>query len=192
MLCLYREVESGRNPDRPILRSALEHCRRAKATLVIAKLDRLARDVGFIHDLMNGDVPFIALDLPGANRFTLHVMAALAEMEAEMIGARTRAALAQAKARGVKLGGNRGKLPLALAARQAKAVGRWARWRAQLLPRVQSLRAAGQGYGAIAKRLNAEGTRTLTGRPLIGATIRDLLLGRPCDRKAPTKESALF
>jgi DNA invertase Pin-like site-specific DNA recombinase len=201
-LCLYREVESGRHCDRPILAEALEHCRRVGATLVIAKLDRLARDPDFIGALLKGDVPFIALDLPSANRFTIRIFAALAEEEARLIGERTKAALAVAKARGVKLGGNRGHLDRALAARQAKRAGLYAAWRAQMLPRVLPLRQGwhGLGYGAIAQRLNREGARTLTGKPLLPVTIRDLLLGRPCDRAAqrkakapaPSKESALF
>lgn len=99
------EVESGkRHEDRPGLLRALSLCRLHRATLVIAKLDRLARNVAFIANLMESDVEFIALDLPQANRLTIHILAAVAEHEARLISARTKAALQAAKARGVKLG----------------------------------------------------------------------------------------
>ncbi|MFP5230787.1 MAG: recombinase family protein [Acidobacteriota bacterium] len=98
------EVESGKRADRPKLAEALALCRRHKATLVIAKLDRLARNVAFIANLMESGVEFVACDMPQANRFTLHILAAVAEHEAAMISARTKAALAAAKARGVRLG----------------------------------------------------------------------------------------
>jgi hypothetical protein len=98
------EVESGKRSDRPKLAEALRLCRASKATLVIAKLDRLARNVAFIANLMESGVEFVACDMPQANRFTLHILAAVAEHEAAMISARTKAALAAAKARGIRLG----------------------------------------------------------------------------------------
>lgn len=102
------EVESGAKADRPKLTAALATCRLHRATLVIAKLDRLARNVAFIANLMDGGVEFVACDMPHANRLTLHLMAAMAEHEREMISQRTKAALAAAKARGVKLGNPNG------------------------------------------------------------------------------------
>jgi DNA invertase Pin-like site-specific DNA recombinase len=86
----------------------LEKCRRTGATLLIAKLDRLARNVAFIANLMEAGVPFVAVDMPAANKFILHVMAAVAENERDMISKRTKAALQAAKARGKKLGGGSG------------------------------------------------------------------------------------
>jgi DNA invertase Pin-like site-specific DNA recombinase len=96
----YREIESGKKDDRPQLAAALAACRKHKAVLVIAKLDRLARRVSFISALMDGDVDFVACDFPQANRLTLHILAAVAEHERAMISDRTKAALKAAKARG--------------------------------------------------------------------------------------------
>src|ERR1700730_12450938 len=104
------EVESGKRNDRPAIVEALRLCRLHRATLIIAKLDRLARNVHFISSLMESGVEFVAVDFPQANRLTVHILAAVAEHEATMISARTKAALAAAKARGVKLGGQRGSL----------------------------------------------------------------------------------
>jgi len=86
--------------------------KRHKATLVIAKLDRLARSVAFISEIMEGDVEFVAVDMPMANRLTVHILAAVAEHEREMISQRTKSALAAAKARGTLLG-NRTNLEVA-------------------------------------------------------------------------------
>jgi DNA invertase Pin-like site-specific DNA recombinase len=102
----FIEVESGSKNDRPKLRDALAVCQREKATLLIAKLDRLARSVAFISALMEAKTNFLAVDMPHASRLVLHVMAAFAEHEREMIRDRTRAALAAAKARGIRLGAN--------------------------------------------------------------------------------------
>jgi DNA invertase Pin-like site-specific DNA recombinase len=106
LIAEFVEVESGRKTDkqRPELAKALEACKKHKAVLVVAKLDRLARNVHFISGLMESKVKFLALDMPEANELTLHVMAAFAEHEAKRISERTKAALAVAKERGVKLG----------------------------------------------------------------------------------------
>ncbi len=106
----FVEIESGGKSDRQQLAEALAECRRSKATLIIAKLDRLARSVAFIANLMDQNVDFIACDMPEASRLLLHVMAAFAEHERRVIGERTKAALAAAKARGVRLGANGARL----------------------------------------------------------------------------------
>lgn len=100
----YTEVESGRKNKRPQLLAALSQCRRERATLIIAKLDRLGRNVAFISSLMESKVEFLAVDNPHASRVMLHMLAAFAEHEAEQIGIRTKEALAAAKRRGVVLG----------------------------------------------------------------------------------------
>ncbi|MCB2074960.1 MAG: recombinase family protein [Novosphingobium sp.] len=104
ILAEYVEVESGRKANRPELERALAHCRHTKSTLLIARLDRLARNVAFVATLMETGVEFVAVDAPFANRLMIHVLSAVAEFEREQISERTKAALAAAKARGVELG----------------------------------------------------------------------------------------
>jgi DNA invertase Pin-like site-specific DNA recombinase len=133
------EVESGKGSDRPKLAEALKLCRLHGATLVIAKLDRLARNVAFISNLMESGVEFHAVDFPQANRLTVHILAAVAEHEAKAISERTKAALAAAKRRGVKLGGYRGTM-MTKAMRKAasEAITKRAKARAADHPRCQS------------------------------------------------------
>ncbi|GAA3796184.1 recombinase family protein [Qipengyuania pelagi] len=100
----FIEVESGTKASRPQLQAALAHCRKSKAQLVIAKLDRLARNVHFISGLMESGVDFVAADMPQADRFMLRIFAAMAEEEGRRISERTKAALQAAKLRGVQLG----------------------------------------------------------------------------------------
>jgi len=106
MLAEFTEVESGKKDQRPELQAAIEMCRKTGATLLIAKLDRLARNVAFIANLLESGVRFVAADMPNADRFMMHVYAAMAEEEGRRISERTRAALASAKARGIQLGAN--------------------------------------------------------------------------------------
>lgn len=102
----YIEVESGRKTDkeRSQLRAALEHCRKEGATLIVAKLDRLARNVSFLSSLLENDVEIVFCDFPQANKMVLHILAAISQYEAELIATRTKQALAAKKARGSKLG----------------------------------------------------------------------------------------
>jgi DNA invertase Pin-like site-specific DNA recombinase len=153
------EVESGKRNDRPALAKALRLCRKHRATLVIAKLDRLARNVAFISNLMESGVEFVAVDMPQANRFVVHILAAVAEQEAEAISKRTKAALQAAKARGTKLGGRRVS-PERFA--EIGTIGRLARsekaqrMKADLMPTIAKIKASGAAsLRAIAAELNA-------------------------------------
>lgn len=153
------EIESGRRSDRPKLTEALRLCRVHEATLVIAKLDRLARNVAFVSNLMESKVEFLAVDFPTANRLTVHILAAVAEHEVQLIRERTRAALQAAKARGVKLGGDRGNLAaVALDGVKASAQARGARAReraADLAPLLRHLKEQGLSIRQMAGELEA-------------------------------------
>lgn len=100
----FIEVESGKRKDRPELLKALDYCKRNKTVLVVAKLDRLARNVSFIATLQESKVEFLCADMPEANILTIQIMAAMAQHEAKAVSDRTRAALAAAKAKGQVLG----------------------------------------------------------------------------------------
>jgi DNA invertase Pin-like site-specific DNA recombinase len=161
------EIESGRKSDRPKLAEALRLCRIHSATLLISKLDRLARNVAFISNLMESKVEFTVADFPNATRLTLHVLASVAEHEAQMIRERTKAALAAAKARGVRLGGDRGNLP-AVAAKgaRASAEARHAialRVASDLKPILNDLAGRGLSIRGIGRELDAMGIRPSRG-----------------------------
>jgi DNA invertase Pin-like site-specific DNA recombinase len=159
----FREIESGKKDERPQLAAALAACRKHKAVLVIAKLDRLARRVSFISALMDGDVDFVACDFPQANRLTLHILAAVAEHEREMISQRTRAALQAARTRGVRLGNPTNAnvcLERARAARSAKA----RRWAENVRPVIdQIMRSGANSLRVIGAALMARGVTTARG-----------------------------
>ncbi|NMN58005.1 DNA invertase Pin-like site-specific DNA recombinase [Xanthobacter sp. SG618] len=160
------EVESGKRDDRPELARALALCKAKKATLVVAKLDRLARDAHFLLGLQKAGVEFVATDMPSANRLTVGIMSMVAEEERRMIGARTKAALAAAKARGVKLGGDRGyvgrpeDLAKAREVRQQNADER-ARALAPILARIDP--DGSRSLRAVAAALEAEGVPSVNG-----------------------------
>jgi DNA invertase Pin-like site-specific DNA recombinase len=150
----FTEIETGKGANaldrRPQLKAALAYARKHKATLVIAKLDRLARNVHFVSGLLETGVDFVAADRPDADRFTLHLEAALAEREARVISERTKAALAAAKRRGVVLGANGRTLAVR---NRAEAVERVA----PIAGRLTALRGEGLSLRRIASTLNAEG-----------------------------------
>jgi DNA invertase Pin-like site-specific DNA recombinase len=162
LVAVYEEVESGRVSDRPQLAKALAHARKAKAALVVAKLDRLARSVSFVSQIMDSGAEFVAVDNPFATRLTLHILAAVAEHEAAMISARTKAALAAAKARGVRLGSPVGidTSGTARAARSTKA-----RNKAQnLVAIIRDIERSGIAtLAGVAKALEARGVKTPSG-----------------------------
>lgn len=161
MMGEFTEVESGKRKDRPALAEALALCRVHDATLIIAKLDRLARNVLFTATLMESGVKFTAVDFPDANNLTIHILAAVAEHEAAMISARTRAALAAAKVRGKVLGcGNDHIAKHAKRGARASAARRAAlaqKRNADLQPVIARVRASGAtSLREIADRFNAE------------------------------------
>lgn len=183
VLHTYVEVESGKRNDRPELAKALAHARRARATLVVSKLDRLARSCLFLAQLLESDVPFLAIDNASANRMTLQILASVAEQEARAISQRTKDALAAYKARGGKLGAS---LPQCrnltmVAARRGRDASARARAAAaqaardELAPIVLGLRDEGLTLEQVAERLNEEGLQTRRGRPWTRAHVSLLL-----------------
>lgn len=177
LIAEYVEVETGKSKERPELEKAVAHAKRSKAKLVVAKLDRLARNVAFTSALMESNVDFVACDNPHANNFTIHILAAVAEHEAEQISQRTKAALAAAKRRGVKLGsarpghwkGREDKRQAGL--RKARKKAAQAHQKAfdesynDLVPIVCKLNGQGQPLQAIADELNRLGHTTRRGKP---------------------------
>ena len=166
----FIEVESGKRNDRPELLKALAACRRQKATLVIAKLDRLARNVAFIANLMESGVDFIAVDMPSATRLTIHILAAVAEHEREMISARTKAALQARKARGDRLGAPDPRIGSNLGVTRLKAQA--AAHAENVMPIIDSVRSSGvETLAGIAAALNARGIKSARGGAWHPATV---------------------
>jgi DNA invertase Pin-like site-specific DNA recombinase len=159
----FTEIESGKRSDRPKLAEAIRAAKRHKATLVIAKLDRLARSVAFISEIMEGDVEFVAVDMPLANRLTVHILAAVAEHEREMISQRTKSALAAAKARGTLLG-NRTNIDVAQRNSRAVRSKASAQFVQNAIPIIKQIQATGlTSLREVAEALNARGIRSARG-----------------------------
>ena len=165
----FTEVESGRKANRPQLLAALEECRRRRAVLLIARLDRLARNVAFIANLMNSDVEFVAVDMPTANRLTIHILAAVAEHEREMISKRTKDALTAAKARGTTLGNPRYSESIA----KARAAKGDQPPPPEVLSLMQQWKDSGKGLREIARELNRLNVRTPRGKQWYASTVRN-------------------
>lgn len=174
----FTEVESGKNNDRVELAKAIKACRVYGAKLLIAKLDRLSRDAHFLLGLEKAGVEFTAADMPNANRLTLGIMAMVAEEERRMISARTKAALAAAKARGTKLGGHRG-ISIDDAGRAASAAVRSTKAKdraTDLAPIIAELRTTGaSSLRLIGAGLDARGIATPRGGRWSASQVRDLL-----------------
>lgn len=151
----FQEVETGKGSDalsrRPQLKAALDSCRKYGATLIIAKLDRLARNVHFVSGLMESKVRFVACDMPEANELTIHIMAAFAEHEAKRISQRTKDALAVAKARGTVLGrAGAANLRSNIEERQQAAID----FAERLCPLLESMKARGLSQRKMVDELN--------------------------------------
>lgn len=199
VLAEYTEIETGKShKKRPELQKAIDHARAAQAVLIIAKLDRLARNVAFTSALMESELPFICCDMPQADKFTIHIMAAMAEREGKMISERTVAALEALKARGAQLGSARPghwdgivkEGPHAGISRivrrdagLAKAQDRsreivqeeMSRRYEPLVPWIREMREAGLTLQQIADNLNAKGCLTRYGRPWQLPTLRRVI-----------------
>lgn len=176
VIASYTEVESGKKSERPELAKALAHAKRSKAVLVVAKLDRLARNLHFMSSLMESNVEFVAIDLENANRLTIHLLSAIAEGEAAANSSRTKAALQAAKVRGVKLGsarpghwdgredaraeGQRKAIAVAAVANKQAADEAYS----DLLPVMRQLQTEGKSLRAIAEFLNQSGHTTRRGK----------------------------
>jgi DNA invertase Pin-like site-specific DNA recombinase len=179
----YREVESGKRNDRPVLKQALARAKSAKAVLLIARLDRLARNVHFVSGLMESGVEFSACDMPSANRLTLHILAAVGEAEALAISTRTKAALAAAKVRGTLLGASNPRCrSLTQENRQKGAAtsgGRTAQlareFNVEATAIARELHRHGMALRAIAAELDVRGLSTRTGQPWSHVQVRRLL-----------------
>jgi DNA invertase Pin-like site-specific DNA recombinase len=174
----FTEVESGKKSDRPELGMAIEACRKHRARLVIAKLDRLSRNLAFIATLMESGVEFVAADMPFANKLTIHILAAVAEHEREAISERTKAALAAAKARGTRLGNPNPTYALnrMRAARRAQID----RYTANILPIIREVQAAGHSsFNAIAGQLDARKVATARGGRWTHVQVRQILNRAP-------------
>jgi DNA invertase Pin-like site-specific DNA recombinase len=174
----FVEVETGKRNDRPELDKAMKRCRLTGATLVVAKLDRLSRNAAFLMMLRDSGVNFVAADLPEANTMTVGVMAVVAQHEREAISARTKAALAAAKARGKALGGFRERAPN-IGKYQKRGVEA-ARERAlkaaeERREAIEALRRENLSLNAIAARLNAESVRTSGGGKWTATAVKRTL-----------------
>lgn len=179
-LAEYTETESGKRDDRPELAKALHHAKMTGATLVIAKLDRLSRNLAFLAQLQDAGTKFVAADMPEATEITIHIMAAMAQAERKAISKRTKEALAAAKARGTKLGNPMGAKAFgpyrgngaAVEAIKAKAKA----FAADVLPIIESIRSEGlTSLRAIAAELNERGIVTARGGKWGPQSVSDVI-----------------
>jgi DNA invertase Pin-like site-specific DNA recombinase len=170
----FIEVETGKRNDRPELAQALAACRKQRAKLVIAKLDRLSRNLAFIAALMDSGVEFIAVDNPHANKLTVHILAAVAQHEREMIAERTKAALQAAKARGVQLGNPRLREATSRSQIARKSIAD--QHAANVVPMVREIQRAGANtLREIAEALNVRGIPTPRGGQWHATSVKNAL-----------------
>lgn len=168
ILAEFVDVQSGRKDDRIELNRALAVAKTNRATLVIAKLDRFSRRVSFIGRIMDEGISLCCAEMPNATEFQLHIFAALAQEERRLISERTKAALAEAKKRGRKLGANGAKLAV-INKRQADEFA------ASISRAVQTIGVC-KSYSEIARQLNASGLETRTGKRFYPQTVKNIVL----------------
>ena len=172
VIARFQDVLSGADDDRPELTKALALARKTGAELLVSKLDRLSRKVSFIATIMDDKkVKLRVASMPYADKFQLHIHAALAEMERDFISARTKAALQVSKSRGVKLGGLRDKTNERNKAAIAKADG----FAATVLPIVNAMREAGETLQAIADAMNNAGKPTPRGGKWTATAVKRVI-----------------
>jgi len=178
---VYTEVESGKAGARPVLVEAIQHAQLIGARLVIQKLDRLSRDLGFITTLQKNSVDFVVVDLPQADRFTIQLFGALGEKERLMISERTKIALAQAKERGVKLGNSKGyvfpteAIKAGAVAAKAARVANADTFAGRVTPMIKRMQEEGLSLNAISKRLTADSIRTARGKQWTPTAVKNAL-----------------
>jgi DNA invertase Pin-like site-specific DNA recombinase len=198
LIAEFVEIESGKNPDRPKLLEALKLCRLTRSKLIVARLDRLARNVAFVSRLMEAGVDFEAVDFPQANRLTIHILAAVAEYEARLISERIKVALAAARARGVKFGRrfpSPGHLPGLEKGRRVQMEKVAART-ADLAPVIAEIRAAGfVSIRAVARQLDLRGIRPLRsnewGQRSVGKLLSRLSVARSVSESKQARRAAM-
>lgn len=178
-LATFTEIESGKRADRPQLAAALRRCRQTRATLLVAKLDRLSRNAAFLLSLRDAGVRFVAADMPDMNETVVGILAVIAQHERQAISDRTRAALAAAKRRGVRLGNphlQAGTKATARVASRAAQVAAKARAE-ELRDVVTDARAQGRGsLRELAGHLNGLGVQTPRGGTWAAASVARLLV----------------
>ena len=170
----FTEVESGSKTDRPQLKLALEAAKKNQATLVVAKLDRLSRNVRFTADLLDSGVDFIACDNPHANRMTIQLLAVFAEQELRMISQRTKAGLEAAKSRGVKLGAASPKYSRVYMAGEKRAK-RTKPYPVQMTNIITQMRSDGVSFAKVADTLNKQGWESRSGSPFNAKTVHRIV-----------------
>jgi DNA invertase Pin-like site-specific DNA recombinase len=174
----YTEIETGTNKrERVIIHQAIQSAKKNNATLLIAKIDRLARNVSFVSSLMETGIDFIACDMPSANPFTIHIFAALAEQEAKLISSITKAALAEIKATGRTLGtpSNLNKIARQKGADKNRMIARESKSNIQAYEISNQCRAAGMTFKQTADYLNKLNYTTRFGNTFRPSTVKQLL-----------------
>jgi DNA invertase Pin-like site-specific DNA recombinase len=182
LLAEFKEIESGKNNDRPKLIAAIRQCKVTGATLIVAKLDRLSRDVEFLAKLQKGSVKFTCCDMPEANEMVIGIMSVMAQAERKAISERTRAAMQAAKASGRTFGGGDGSAfaragwpgnPAAVKAIAAQTAER----DADIMPVIEDIQASGiETLHGIASELNRRQIRTARAGQWYAGSVRRMLL----------------